>query len=230
MKKFLLTFLIGTILLSSTVVPVSAKNLVQTNKTKIHSSENVSEKLKISSNGVDSNGSSVINVSFDKFYSNTKLVILDNGKILSEKKITNPCKDVNVDVTLTYYLNHELTAFLANDSELFDPYVRSNSINLGYFDPQVKEQIQLSYVSLNNIDTNFNVILPYKDQNPWLYVYDNGVLMYKAKLTNPTDKINFTAPLKGFGRHDIKAYLGANTVGVYKYEPFMSSNTVTIFN
>ena len=68
MKKFFLTLLIGAILVSSTVVPVSAKNLVQTNKTKIHSSENVSEKLKISSNGVDSNGSSVINVSFDKFY------------------------------------------------------------------------------------------------------------------------------------------------------------------
>ena len=232
MNKTILSLLLtATILSSSTAIVASAATLEDNSKVStINNSVKMEETFKISSTGVDSTtGKTNIKVNFAHEEYNSVLVIYDNGKEVYRRKIIPATSELNVPVTLPSYDSHQLTAYLGIAAPNFDPYTSSNTITLGYFDPSTNEKIALSYIDLNQTETSFNVILPNIDQNVFVNVYDNGVLIYKTKLIRPTDKIQFTAPIEGSGRHDIKAYVGLYSFGTYGYTPYLTSNAVTIF-
>ncbi|MGG7176404.1 hypothetical protein ACQPU1_02345 [Clostridium paraputrificum] len=232
MNKTIFTLLLtATILAPSTAIVASPATLEDNSKVStIDNSVKIEETIKISSTWVDSTtGKTNIKVNFATEEYNSILVIYDNGKELYKSTIMKPTKELDVPVTLPSYDSHQITAYLEIASPTSTPYGKSNTITLGYFNPNTDEKIALSYVELNAIDTSFNVILPNVNQNVFVNVYDNGLLIYKTKLIRLTDKIQFTVPIEGSGRHDIKAYVGLYSFGTYGYTPYLTSNAVTIF-
>lgn len=232
MKKIFLTLLIGAIFTSSCFISASAITMDNNYTYKINSIYNNDESFKISSTSVDqTTGKTTINIKFDKEISNTTLLIRGDSQTIYQKDIVSPTKELSVDVQLPYYGGVSVTAYLGDFSKPYDKFdysVKSNSLKLGYFNPQRKENIALTYSNSSNQDTNFKAILPIKDYNTFFKVYDNGVLVYSIKLIRPTDIVEFSLPITSKGKHDIRAYVGLSQ-GEYQFDPYQSSNAVIIF-
>lgn len=230
MKKYLIGLLAATTLLSSTAIVAKADTMSKliTPGVNISTTASVSQNFTINNSNVDENGTVNLKVSFNSEEYNSVLVIYDNGKEIRRTKLMPPSKEFNVQVNLTEYGTHFLTAKLGlTQGPAFDAYAQSNEISVGYFNPKLTEKIALSYIDENKENYDFNIVLPRADYNSFVAIYDNGNLLYRTKLVKPTDKVTFNSALLGSGRHDIKAYVGL-TQGKY-FEPYMTSNTITIF-
>lgn len=230
MKKYFIGLLVTTTILSSTAFTVKAGTIPTENckNTIATTQNNLEETFTISNTKVDENGMANLKVNFKSEEYNSVLVIYDRGQEIYRTKLMPPSKEFNIKVQLTDYRTHYLTAKLGlTQGDVFDAYAKSNEIAVGYYNPKIREQIALSYIDQNTDTYDFNVILPSPNYNCFVAVYDNGNLIYRTKLIKTTDKVTFSSSLLGPGRHDLKAYVGL-TQGMY-FDPYMTSNTITIF-
>lgn len=232
MKKFFITTLLCASLVATslTIIPSVATamptNFLQTSIASTNIFNNAKEDFKISSTYVDSaTGTTNMNIKFNREEFNSTLIILDNNREVFRTKILPSTSELNIPLTLNSYGNHNIRAYVGICAPNFDAYSMSNRLDLGFFNPKMEKSIELKYdYSKNQFNANF-----FQPQsNCQLYVYDNGVLAYKTKLNRPTENISFALPMKGYGKHEITAYVGIQA-GEYDYSPFSSSNTTVIY-